>query len=249
MPRPKKTDSIQDASGADIEQFGTIFDHMGVKQPNEPQPQAKPTPEVDVSALMQKIAGLEGTLNAIASRPAPAQAPVYTPPAAQTPQKWDWADPVTEPDAFAATLGQYTTYVIEQRDAAQRAEQEKVRAQSQKANALWADFSSQYKEYAEKGDQIGYAYRRVADRLAENGIDPLDYGTVNKPALFQQVVDEYTKVFGPIKPTQSSDDDDNSRTAGIFGGFESGGKPAEGKEAPGDMIKDLKDMQKAMGIF
>ena len=45
--------------------------------------------------------------------------------------------------------------------------------------------------------------------------------------------------------------EDDGRTAGIFGGQESGGKPNAGTVAkkPGDMIKDIKDLQRASKFF
>ena len=48
------------------------------------------------------------------------------------------------------------------------------------------------------------------------------------------------------------DDDDDGRTTGIFGGSESGGKPTRGgpvQENPNEMLDDLKEFQKKLGIY
>lgn len=246
MPKKKQ---ISDDMGADIEQFGTILDHMGVQSPQPTPAEQTKQPEVNVADLLARIDSLQNTVNAVASRPTYVQQPVVQAPAAPSAPKFDWADPVTEPEAFGATLAQYTTYVMEQQKAQERAQQEATRAASQKANSLWSDFTAQYKDYADKGDQIGYAYQRVTSNLRDQGYDPDVYANQNRPQLFKAVVDEYTKVFGPLKAAAEDAGDTEGRTAGIFGGFESGGQPAKGKEKPGDMLSDLKDIQKAMGIF
>jgi hypothetical protein len=54
----------------------------------------------------------------------------------------------------------------------------------------------------------------------------------------------------PKRRTRSDDNEDEGRTAGIFGGNESGGAPARGKsEAKSDMITDLVQMQRRSGFF
>lgn len=249
----KKNDGISADDGSDIEQFGTIFDQLGVKNPEPAQPDARAennqTAPVDVSALLAKIDALSGTVNALASRPSYSPAPVQAAAAPSAPQ-WDWADPGLEPDRFAATLAAYTNYTIEQREANQRREAEAIQAQRNATNQLWNDFSSQYKDYAEKQDQIGYAYQRVQGRLAQQGYNVAEYAALHKNDLFKAVAAEYDAVFGsPNKPAPAAEEDDSNRTAGIFGGFEDGGRPAKGKEPAGDMIKDLKDIQRASGFF
>lgn len=249
MPR-KKNEGIVADDGSDIEQFGTIFDQLGVKEPTPAAPAAAPAaPGPDVAALLAKIDALSGTVNALASRPAPA--PVYTPaPAAPAAPQWDWESVAMEPEKLGPTIAQYTNYVIEQREAAQREEEARRTAASRDANALWTDFSSTYKEYADKGDQVGYAYQKVTGKLAEKGINVAEYANLHRTALFKQVAEEYDSIFGSPKAVkEDSDPDDSNRTAGIFGGFESGGQPNKGKEQPGDMIKDLKDIQRASGFF
>lgn len=246
----KKSTGIEAEDGSDIEQFGTIFDHHGVKLPETTPEKVPETPGQDISALLAKIEALSGTVNALASRPAPAPQYIAPAPVAPSAPKWDWADPVTEPEAFGATLAQYTTHVIDQYSSAQRAEQEKLAAKQRHTNALWNDFSSTYKDYAEKPDQIGYAYQRVTSRLAENGVNLDEYAQYRRNDLFQAVAKEYDAIFGaPNKPNKEAEPDDSDRTSGIFGGFESGGQPNKAKEKGGDLISDLKDMQRASGFF
>jgi len=83
--------------------------------------------------------------------------------------------------------------------------------------------------------------------------------------FFEDVKTEYEKQFGPVsqgeeaeeaaqKPRKKAlaadvEDDDEGRTAGTFGGQESGGRPAAGKLKPGDMIKDLSDLQRKSGYY
>lgn len=244
-----KKKQIVDDSGADLEQFGTIFDHLeSHRTPAKPEP-APAAPAVDVSALLAKIDALSGTVNALASRPAPAPQTVYTPVPSATAPKFEWADPVTEPEAFGSTLAAYTTYVLEQRKAAEDEERAARAQHTNRAASLWNEFTATHPEFAEKADQVGYIARKVADSVAQRGIDINEYQTVNKSGYFNDVISEYTKVFGPIKQETGTDPDEEGRTAGIFGGFESGGQPAKGKEAPGDMLKDLKDIQRASGFF
>lgn len=246
----KKSTGIVDESGSDIEQFGTIFDQLGVKEPTQAAPDPAPAAQApDVAALLAKIDTLAGTVNALASRPAPQPQYITPTPTPSAPQ-WDWADPGIEPEKFAATLAGYTNYVIEQREAVKQAEQERINAQRQKTQGLWDDFSSQYKDYTENQGRVGYAYQAVTGRLAQRGIDVDQYASYNKADLFKAVAAEYDSVFGkPGQPAQDDDADDSNRTAGIFGGIEAGGQPSKGKEKPGDMIADLKDIQRASGFF
>lgn len=52
------------------------------------------------------------------------------------------------------------------------------------------------------------------------------------------------------KAKQDSQEDEDGRTAGIFGGMESGGAPARGKqEKKSDMITDLIEVQRRSGFF
>lgn len=250
MPKKKQSNAIQAEDGSDIEQFGTIFDHMGVKDPKTTTLEQPKEPQVDVAALLAKIDALSGTVNSLVNRPEPAPQYHYQPPVQPTGPKFEWADPVTEPEAFGNTLAAYTAHVLDEQRKKERAEQDQIQAQRNEAQGLWQDFTSQYKDYADKGDQIGYAYRKVLDDAAARGMDVARYKTVGKQQLFQDVVQEYNKIFGAPGVTKEPTDEETNRTGGIFGGFESGGQPAKGKEPEaGDMIKDLKDIQRASGFF
>lgn len=131
---------------------------------------------------------------------------------------------------------------------------------------LWQDFKDANKDYATDEDGLEFAVSKVRKNMQRRGVDMDKYMFGNSDRFFRDITKEYDKRFGkpdgedadePVEAAsrkrvkaQASDDDDGSRTEGIFGGIDgssSGRTPA--KPPVGDMIKDLQDIQRKTGYY
>lgn len=191
-------------------------------------------------------------------------------------------DPIDKPieyqralqDRIAAYVAAQTEVVKQTATAAATRGQQEAASQQQ-ADRLWNDFSTQYPDWAEYGDIVQVVAKQVVEREQAKGIDGQTYILGNTPTFFRDVEAELKKRYGrliedaeaegeeepeghehhaiaPRRGAPVDNDLDDGRTAGVFGGQESGGKPSRGRQAPAagaDMISDLQAMQMKTGYY
>jgi hypothetical protein len=180
-------------------------------------------------------------------------------------------DPITDPEGFNKGLNDRISRAVETAQRNVSIEQSNQQSIQQRADALWEDFSEKYPWLKDKQDLVEFVAGKVAQRAQGKGLDLSRYMFVTPDLFFGDVI----KGLGDLGVTQPSDEDPDGasgdtpataqgapqrpaqgseppdRTAGLFGGQDSGGRPAKGAEqdTPGDMLKDLKDLQRASGYF
>lgn len=222
-----------------------------------PEPEAGDNPQPQgptVESLMEKFEALQrqvehAQLANLALTQAAPQAP-QAPPALSFE---GLPDPLHDAEGYARAL----TQRIFQHSEATRQYEAQV-AQQRQGNSdryalLFEDFSIQYPELAEDEELLRIATQTAVDKVKRRGIDVDRYMFGNTPRFFSDVVKEHERLFGKRDTADAGQEgnDGAHRTGGIFGGQESGGRPAPGRgqEKPGDMIKELQDVQRKLGLF
>lgn len=240
----------------------SIFEHF--EGARSSQPKAKQSNEPDVAALMSRIDGLTSTVETLRQDNLRlTQAPIYNvlPPAQNQPaQGSQLPDPLEDPDSFANTL---TARILET-VGSQLAERDNAANYAadldNKAATMWTDFQKQYPSWSSYEDRVGYVTNLVCNDAESKGLDLNRYMFNNRDQFFKDVNAKMVEVFGAPEDddgsnspseTATSGDDGASRTAATFPGsgspmaFE---RPTSGPK-PGDMIKDIQDLQRKSGFY
>lgn len=250
---------------------GSIFDHFGMQE--EPEQDAGPQErgQADVLASIQeRLAAMEAenrTLRELAMRPsapAPVQAPV------QAPTQVDFnglPDPVTDMPGYQRELQARVNAALQGATAAVEQRVTSARSEEDQASALWTSFASRYPEWAEHEDLVGTIAQKTVAEAQRKGLDTQKYVFQNSDLFFSDVEKQLKSKYGRLVTQEEEDEgederdderaadliEDDGRSAGIFGGQETGGKPAVGgkqaKMAEGDMVRDLHDLQRRSGFF
>lgn len=192
----------------------------------------------------------------------------------QQPQKVELPDPLSEPEKYAEAVASMVTQRTN--DATTRQNQEATRRQDleERVEDLWGDFGEKYPDYAEDQEKIEFAAARVLKRAKRRGVDVERYMFTSSDLFMKDVAGEMEKVFGEPEKDNTEDDTtprrgstrrasgssrkrdseedfDEGRSAGIFGGQDSGNSPGRArteKETP-SMMDDLMSVQKKLGIY
>lgn len=230
-----------------------ILAHLGIED-DKPKVKAKDDAP-DVNALMAQIQQLntrldsaERTNMALMTAPPKYEEPVRQ----QVQQKAELPDPTLDPDGYRKAVEEAAEARVKALLDEQNRNFQQQNSAKTSADKMWTDFASAHSDYAEHQDRVEFAASQVVKDLQAKGIDPKRYMTTAQDKFFGDVVKRMDKVFG--KPKSEDDTEDNepaSRTTGIFGGMESGGKPTTGSddEKPGDMIADLHALQRKAGFY
>ncbi len=179
-------------------------------------------------------------------------------------------DPMDKPQEYAAEVAKRTVAYQNAVSDAQGKQREAQQAAQVDYDELWKDFTAVNPDYVSDMDALEYAVGKVKKVLNRKGVDVDKYMTLNSDRFFRDITDAYDKRFGkpgededePLEvddappprkrkaKSQVTDDDDDGRTGGIFGGIDgsSAGRRAQGPP-PGDLIKDLQDIQRKTGYF
>jgi hypothetical protein len=191
------------------------------------------------------------------------------------PQHVDLPDPVADPKAFAEAIrhNAIQDFEYDQRVKAKRSN--KAQSEKDKAKELWDDFATEYPALAGDQKRVEFAANLVAEKLQRRGVDVARYMFINRDRFFEDVSKEYANNFGEVEVDEEGeafDEDRGSqsgrerkprrgrprrerseevdRSVGMFGGQESGHRPAaRSEEQQGDMISDMMDMQRKSGFF
>lgn len=182
-------------------------------------------------------------------------------------------DPIADQKAYAAAIIQRgRDYDRATQDWQKRQQEASAPRTYGNPEALWEDFTQANPDYAADESGIRFATSEVAARLAKRGVDVAKFMYTKSDLFFKDVVKEYDKRFGkpetddegdeiedsrrgeerprPRRMQQRDQDDgDDGRTAGILSGMDNAVRPGPKGPAPGDLIKDLQDIQRKSGYF
>lgn len=205
--------------------------------------------------LLKQIAALNEQISNL-RQPLPMQAEPTAPQAPGALSFADLPDPTTDPEAYGRALNdRITAHTKAQNDYADW-QGKQAKSASNKQAALWEDFAIQYPEISGDKVKAEFAAQTVARAAHARGIDVERYMYTHSTRFLADVAKVYEQTFGKPVNDDEDEEDDNarpaSRTAGIFGGEQSGGKPAgrgSQVEQPGDMIKELHETQRKLGLF
>lgn len=191
----------------------------------------------------------------------------------------DLPDQSIDPDGFARTVSENTRAEFEANQRQRQLDADRNNDIKEKVDGLWEDFSEAYPELSEDQDKVEFVAAKVVKRAKRKGIDPEKYMFVTQERFINDVAKEFEKTFGKVESedldeedaprsrrasardvparntrrrSREEDDDGGDRTAGIFGGNESGGRPGRSKsntdEGP-SMIDDMQLLQRKTGFF
>lgn len=250
-----------------VETHDSIFDHFAAHRPEyreygtpDPATQTRPVDQTAENAeLRRQIAELNARLNS--SGPAIPRAPAPERQAPIEPVQFStegMPDPSLEPEKYNAELQRRVNATVQTTLHASQQAQQAQHSDAQRAQTLWTQFSTQYPDWAEHQDRVRFAAEAVLSEAKNKGLDTEAYISTFSDTFCADVAKKMESIFGPLEKDdedeeldETEDTGDAGRTAGLFGGLEAGGKPAPapGKAPPGDMIKDLQDLQRKSGFF
>lgn len=180
-------------------------------------------------------------------------------------------DPMADPAAYTKELAsRQTAYTKQMHEFYQ--EQNTAAAKTQGTyQQLWSDFATQYGEYADDQEGVEFATQKVRNTLIKRGVDVDKYMFSQPDKFFKEITKTYDARFGQPEEGESlepepmqrrraapqrealdrnADDVQPNRTAGIFGGIDSGsGGRTPAAAPPGDMMKDLREIQRKTGYY
>ena len=218
--------------------------------------------KAQISALTSTVTKLQETNYALMASPAPVSGTNDLREPGEV-NLSDLPDPISSPEEYTRTLSERITKHSKALMDYERKQTEAKTSESNRLDGLWDGFKD---EYSEKGyadaDKVGYATQLVVNRAKKRGVDVNKYAFQTTPKFYEDITKEYDKVFGsPVKDDEpaaaatASDDDVGmpyatpNRTGAMFGGMESGHKPAPAEQQKGDMFSDLREIQHKARIY
>lgn len=206
-------------------------------------------------------------------------APVPERAAPQAPERLDLAglpDPMAKPEEYNAELARRVDAFVKLREHASNHARTTEQATTRTAEQLWTEFSAKHPEWASHKELVGVMAEKAARKAQAQGLDTQAYMNSGATLFFKDIINElnasgYSRLVEPAEDdeeefdttpertaperkqarpaTPFDDDDEDGRTAGIFGGQEGGNRPTPGKPKAGDMLEDLRSIQARTGFF
>lgn len=166
----------------------------------------------------------------------------------------DLPDPTMEPEAYAKAIAEQTRKAVTDYTTSLSRADAANRQRSNSVDQLWDAFSNQYEDYADDPEKVEFAATKVARDLQSRNIDVEKYMLTQRDTFFKDVVKQMDAVFGTTKADDTDndevDDEEDNRTAGVYGGMASkAGRRKLEADDPGDMVKDMHDLQRKSGFF
>lgn len=234
------------ASAAD--EFETMMNGFANSEVDD-EPDAEAGNQDDIDALRGQIAGLTSQLSQLQSErlswmsqptaPVQQQQQVIAP---QPPSFDDLPDPLDDPKGYAAAVRDRTRQTIEAERRAEQQRREAEAAASARYEGLWNDFSTTHADHAADPELVEFAAQKAAKKAIAKGVDVQRYMFSARDQFFKDVVAEIDAIRGPRSPSDDTDDDtdEDLRTMGLPGGFESGGRPTPKRKAkPGPSMSEV----------
>lgn len=177
-------------------------------------------------------------------------------------------DPIKDQAGFSKTLNERLSAAITKGvqvlTAAEQARQGAQASQQAKADEMWEDFTELYPELAEYEDFVEVATRKVLKKAQRRGVNVQAMISTRPETFYKDVAEETQRILAPVleagdeaadgeRPepgAEAGPDAEATRTAGVFGGIQSGGQPNQGgaSQDPG-LVADLKEVQRKTGFF
>lgn len=254
---------ISTTKKSDEDENKSILEHFGI--PNEDDDtvaKEEPKKDVDVDALVARLDRLEQDnislqQSNIALMSAPKQVYQHAPaPAQQETMLADLPDPVSDPDAYTRALETRINERIDGALAANKQATQDAAKSSSRIDALWTEFAEDHPDYAENSKLTEYCATKVAETADAKGLNLDTYMFTNSKQFFKDIIGEMDSMLPkqettePKENTKDTENEDDNRTGGIFGGLETGGSTSSGSDVEeGDLISDLTDLQRQSGYF
>lgn len=248
---------------------GSIFDHFresgrfGDPDP-DPTPAAPPAADDQLARIQATLERLEQEnrdLRERLYRPDPSPAPAVPPPQ----PKFDLQglpDPVQDLDGFRRDLETRVNGYVQHATATSVQQVREETSSATEAERLWAEFQRNYPDWAKYEELTSSVASQLVNRVKARGGDPKKYLFQDSKTFYSDLDRELRSKYGALlTPEEAEEEDerraadlmgeDDGRTAGLFGGQESGGRPSAPKpgQESGDMVKDLQDLQRKTGFF
>ncbi|HEY6018502.1 MAG TPA: hypothetical protein VIY48_00945 [Candidatus Paceibacterota bacterium] len=190
----------------------------------------------NLKRLEEQNQTLQRTNMALMGQPMQEQMPQFGPEAVNFD---NLPDPVTNPKEYAAEIIRRGDEVLQARAARQNWENQKRNDITERVDGIWGKFAEQYPEYAANTDLVEYAATKAVAEAKRSGMDPNKYMFSATPAFFNDVV-KTLQGLG-VNPEKEDEEDTTpaTRTAGIPGGLESGGRMTQGKDPDEERIPSL----------
>lgn len=247
----KKKDPIAGNQPTQNSLFDAMEAHAATLNPPDGGQGDPPAPkEPTVADLMKEIGALQARLedqNRVNTAVLQPQTHTFTPaPPAEEPLP----DPIQDPKGYERGLTERIERRMKAAEEAQHAQARSQAQSSQRFDALFDDFREAHPELAEHEDRVEFVTTRVVQAAKQRGWDLDQYMFGQTRRFFSDVAREYEKTFGRAEEDENDDPNQDTGRAGVFGGAVGGPKttPAA-KDQPGDMVKELQEIQRKMGLF
>jgi hypothetical protein len=258
--------------------FEALQDHPLGQQYTQQQKKTQveePEKGPDVTALLAQIAEMKSQLDSMsASQTALLSTPPQVDPILpKVPTEQELfaglPNPLDDQEGYARELAARLSKRQELQNQYDHQQNQQNQTRAQHLESLWEDFAQDYGDYAdEPRDQLEFVIKKVADRARGRGINLDRYMFTARERFMGDVVKEYDRVFGApeaeveAQPQQKQKrprnaravtqelGNDPDRSGGIFG--ETGvSTRSNQQEEPrkGDMISDLRELQKNSGFW
>lgn len=214
--------------------------------------------------------------NALLSAPSTWQSQV-TDPVEVNPNTIQLPDPALDPDGYANAVQRRAELAVDNRRNREDRQRKFEDDIDTKVSDLWADFGQEYPDIAKRRVRVDFIATQVVKKATAKGLDINRYMFgAGRDRFMRDVASEYENEFGeePAEDnfednsrssnsearasrrartaTRNRSEDDEGRSAGVFGGNESGGRPARrevNEENAPSMVDDLQKLQKQSGFF
>lgn len=187
-------------------------------------------------------------------------------------------DPALDPDGYANAVQRRAELSVENRERKAAAERRFENDLDTKTADLWDDFGAAYPDISDDRERVDFVATKVVKAAVKKGLDINRYmfGS-GRNRFMKDVAKEYTNIFGEPEidndedyednprsrrrqagsssrnrnANRSRSSDDEGRSAGIFGGDESGGRAnrREVEDTTSTMLEDLQKEQRKSGFF
>lgn len=191
-------------------------------------------------------------------------------------------DPALDPDGYDRATGERNRIRWENQQRKADFDNRQRQSVQEKVDNLWEAFGDKYPDMVKDKERVEFVSTQVAKDAQRRGIDVERYMFLTQDKFLDDVARKFVSVFGepegeddrddfednqsgrrtPASSTsrrrasnrrREEDDDMVSRTGGIFGGNESGGRPSRGRDADEEqgpsMIDDIQALQRKTGFF
>lgn len=219
----------------------------------------------------------EDRQNTLLSQPTNWQSQTIDQPVEVNPNTIQLPDPALDPDGYANAVQRRAELAVEnrnRRDAAQRKFESDI---DTKVADLWTDFGDAYPDIAADRERVDFVATKVVKAATKKGLDinRFMFGA-GRSRFMKDVAKEYENIFGEPETdedgyednsnsrsdktrtlsrrrsnSRNRQEDDEGRSAGVFGGNEGGGRgrrQVDAEEGP-SFIEDLQAIQKKLGFM